>query len=73
MSNSMRIALVAEGVTDYEVIKAAIESMLDGRSFDIKLLQPEESVAFAGAGEAGPFGGGWTGSTSRCRPGTCRR
>ena len=31
MSSTVRIALVAEGVTDYEVLKAAIESMLDGR------------------------------------------
>ena len=66
MSNSMRIALVAEGVTDYEVIKAVIEAMLDGRSFDIKLLQPEESVAFTGAGNAGPFGGGWRGVYKWC-------
>lgn len=61
MSSTVRIALVAEGVTDYEVLKAAIESMLDGRSFDMKLLQPEGSVAFTGAGEAGPLGGGWKG------------
>ena len=50
MSSTMRIALVAEGVTDYEVLNAAIESMLAGQSFDLKLLQPEESVAFTGAG-----------------------
>jgi hypothetical protein len=57
MSRTVRIALVAEGVTDYEVLKAAIESMLNGQSFDMKLLQPEGSVAFTGAGSAGALGG----------------
>ena len=49
MSSTVRIAVVAEGVTDYEVLRAAIESMLNGHSFDMKLLQPEGSVAFTGA------------------------
>ena len=31
MSNTMRIALVAEGVPDYQVLRAPIESMLGGR------------------------------------------
>jgi hypothetical protein len=61
MSDTISIALVAEGITDYEVLKAAVESMLDGRSFDMKLLQPEASVAFTGAGNAGALGGGWRG------------
>jgi hypothetical protein len=61
MSDTISIALVAEGITDYEVLKAAVESMLDGRSFDMKLLQPEASVAFNGAGNAGALGGGWRG------------
>lgn len=67
MSNvTLRIALVAEGVTDYAVLKAAIELMLDPRPFDMKLLQPEESVAFTGAGAAGPLGGGWRGVYKWC-------
>src|ERR1700722_5774291 len=66
MSNTLRIALVAEGVTDYEVLRAAIESMLNGQSFDIKLLQPEGSVAFTGTGNAGPLGGGWRGVYKWC-------
>jgi hypothetical protein len=66
MSNTVRIALVAEGVTDYEVLKAAIESILNGQSFEIKLLQPEESVAFTGAGNAGRLGGGWKGVYKWC-------
>lgn len=66
MSNTLRIALVAEGVTDYEFLKAAVESMLGGQSFDIKLLQPEASVAFTGAGNAGPLGSGWRGVYKWC-------
>jgi hypothetical protein len=66
MSKTVTIALVAEGVTDYEVLRAAIESMLNGRSFDLKLLQPEGSVAFTGAGDAGPLGGGWKGVYQWC-------
>jgi hypothetical protein len=66
MSKTINIALVAEGITDYEVLTAAIESMLNGRSFDMKLLQPEESVAFTGGGNAGPLGGGWRGVYKWC-------
>ena len=35
-------------------------------SFDMKLLQPEGSVAFTGAGNAGPLGGGWRGVYKWC-------
>lgn len=66
MSNTVRIALVSEGVTDYRVLEAAIESMLNGKSFDLKLLQPEESVAFTGGGSAGLLGGGWRGVHKWC-------
>jgi hypothetical protein len=66
MSSAVRIALVAEGITDYVVLRAAVESMLDGRSFILTLLQPEGSVAFTGAGEAGPLGGGWKGVHKWC-------
>jgi hypothetical protein len=66
MSSTIRIALVAEGVTDYVVLRAAIASLLENQSFDIKLLQPEESVAFTGAGDAGPLGGGWKGVYKWC-------
>ena len=61
MSSPLRIALVAEGVTDFEVFRAAIDAMLNGRSFDLKLLQPEGSVAFTQGGDAGSLGGGWHG------------
>jgi hypothetical protein len=61
MSNPLRILLVAEGVTDYVILKAAIEKILNGRTFDLKLHQPDASVAFTGQGQAGAFGGGWPG------------
>ena len=66
MSNTVRIALVGEGVTDFEVLRAAIGSMLNGQSFELKLLQPEGSVAFNGLGDAGPLGGGWKGFYKWC-------
>jgi hypothetical protein len=61
MSDPLRIALVAEGVTDYEVLRASISSMLGDRPFLLHLLQPEASVAFTGTGSAGALGGGWEG------------
>lgn len=66
MSDTLRIALVAEGVTDYEVISAAIEAMLGDRSFVLQLLQPEGSLAFTSGGDAGSFGGGWKGVYRWC-------
>lgn len=66
MSESLRIALVAEGITDYVVIEAAIESMLNGKSFIPTYLQPEGSVAFTGGGNAGILGGGWKGVYKWC-------
>jgi hypothetical protein len=72
MSSTLRIALVSEGITDFSVLKAVIESMLSGRSFDLKLLQPEESVAFTGGGSAGLLGGGWKGVYKWCRQAASR-
>jgi hypothetical protein len=66
MSSAVRIALVAEGITDYVVINAAISAILGDRSFYLKLLQPEGSVAFTGCGNAGLFGGGWKGVYQWC-------
>ena len=66
MSDPVKIALVSEGITDYVVLKTAIESMLNGRSFILTSLQPEGSVAFTRAGDAGPLGGGWKGVHKWC-------
>lgn len=62
----LRIALVAEGVTDYLVLQAAIEAMCGNRPFILNLLQPEQSVAFSGGGDAGSLGGGWLGVWKWC-------
>jgi hypothetical protein len=67
MSKTLRIALVAEGITDYVVIDAAVSAMLAEQSYDLKLLQPEESVAFVGQGNAGLLGGGWKGVYRWCK------
>lgn len=61
MSKTIRIGLVAEGVTDYEVIHAIVAALLRDRPFVLQLLQPPASVAFSGAGAAGELGGGWEG------------
>lgn len=66
MSDTLRIALIAEGVTDYEVLYAAVGAILGGRSFSMKLLQPEGSIAFMGKGNAGTLGGGWKGVYRWC-------
>lgn len=72
MSEALRIALVAEGITDLVVIRAAVESILGERPYQMRLLQPEESVAFTGSGAAGELGGGWKGVFKWCRQVTVR-
>lgn len=67
MSEPIRIALVAEGVTDFVFLEAVLRAMLPPeRTFDFKLLQPEESAAFSSGGHAGAFGGGWRGVYKWC-------
>ena len=51
--SDVRIGLVAEGKTDLVVIEAALQSILGDRSFVLKLLQPETSAPFGGAGQHG--------------------
>ena len=67
MSDPLRIALVAEGVTDFVILHAAITAILGERSFVLSMLQPEASVAFSGGGDAGALGGGWRGVYRWCR------
>ena len=61
MSDPLRVAFVGEGPTDREIIWAALSSMLNGRSFILSQLQPEESLAF------GELGTGWVGVYKWCR------
>jgi hypothetical protein len=61
MSEALRIALVAEGPTDRVVIEAALQAMLPNRSFVLKQLHPEGSLAF------GALGAGWVGVYRWCK------
>src|SRR5437899_8946988 len=60
MSEPLRVALVGEGPTDREVIRSALSSILNERTFILRQLQPEESLAF------GPIGTGWVGVYRWC-------
>lgn len=61
MSETLRIALVAEGPTDRIFIESALTSILDPRPFVFRQLQPEGSAPF------GETGTGWTGVYKWCR------
>jgi len=66
VSKALRIALVAEGPTDKVLIEAAISALLGQRTFILKQLQPEESLAF------GAMGTGWGGVYKWCRQAASR-
>jgi hypothetical protein len=66
MSEPLRVALVAEGPTDKVVLRSALTSMLGGRNFIFRQLQPEESLPF------GPIGTGWAGVHKWCRQAVAR-
>jgi len=58
MSDPLRIALVAEGATEREVIDAALKVILAPRSFVLTQLQPEATKP--------DIGGGWGGVLKWC-------
>src|SRR4051812_11996228 len=58
MSDSIRIALVAEGWTDRSVVNAAIAALLGNRKYILNLLQPEDPASTAPFGETRPLGWG---------------
>jgi hypothetical protein len=66
MSEALRIALVAEGPTDKIIIEAALRAILGSRSFMLKQVFPEESVAF------GLMGTGWVGVYKWCHASAAR-
>src|SRR5437868_1648363 len=41
MSDPLRVAFVAEGPTDYVVLKAAVRALLNGKDFEPVSLKPE--------------------------------
>ncbi|MEI6639503.1 MAG: hypothetical protein WCL46_07280 [Chlorobium sp.] len=53
MSDLLRIALVAEGPTDYEIIHAALKAILLSRPFIMTPLQPEKTRPEMGSGWCG--------------------
>jgi len=57
--------MVAEGKTDRIVVEAAISALLAGRSFALKLLQPEDPAGSAPFASARPVG--WAGVYRWCR------
>ena len=52
MSNELRIALVAEGPTDYVVIEAALKAILQ-KPFVMSQIQPEATQPKMGTGWCG--------------------
>ena len=62
--SDLRIGLVAEGPTDYEIINSALLAILSDRDFFLTLLQPEPT------GNA--LGNGWTGVVKWCHEATLR-
>lgn len=61
MSDPLRIALVAEGITDKLVIQAAIKSLLGDRRFILRMLPNEESLPFEQSATILSQGNGWGG------------
>ncbi len=59
--SSLKIAVVAEGPTDFVFIDSALNAILAGKTFVTTQLQPSGSVAF------GDFGGGWGGVYRWCK------
>jgi len=57
--SDLRIALVAEGPTEREVLKAALDAILSPRTFELIQLQPEITQP--------KFGGGWGGVLKWCK------
>lgn len=65
MSDELRIALVTEGFTDVEVLRAAFAALLPERRLAITTFQPEGSAVFGTT--AGALGEGWGGVYRWCR------
>ena len=65
MSSVVRVAAVAEGRTDRSVLNAAIAALVGARSYELRLLQPEDAAATAPFGALRPFG--WAGVYRWCR------
>lgn len=67
MSDTFRVAVVAEGPTDKIVIEAAISEVFGDKPFILRQLQPEQSRAFEEH-----TGRGWAGVYRWCKQATTR-
>lgn len=72
MSESLRIALIAEGPTDHIVLEAALNSILSDRSYVLNLLQPETCQSFENELTFGTTGSGWGGVYAWCHQAVAR-
>ncbi len=63
--SELRIALVAEGPTDYVVIEQSLKAVLGAQAFVLTLLQPENITPV--------FGNGWGGVLKWCETTALRR
>ncbi len=62
MSETLSVAFVVEGTTDFIILKEVVAKILDGHEFVANILQPEISEVFHPI--ASEYGFGW--------PGVCR-
>lgn len=66
MSSLPRVAIVAEGPTDFHILIAAVEAAL-GDVVPVFVQPPADSIdATTVGGDAGPYGGGWKGVRRWC-------
>ena len=72
MSETMRIALIAEGPTDRIVIEAALNSILSDRSYVLNQIQPETCQSFENELTFGATGSGWGGVYAWCHQAVTR-
>jgi len=72
MSETLRIALIAEGPTDRIVLEAALNSILSKRSYVLNLLQPETCQSFENELTFEATGTGWGGVYTCCKQAVTR-
>ena len=72
MSETLRIALIAEGPTDRIVMEAALNAILPDRSYVLNQLQPETCNTFENELTFGATGSGWGGVYAFCHQAVAR-
>ena len=64
MSRPLRISYIVEGKTDFTILDAVVDHLLDGKDYVPNQIQPPTSDY---AGDQGPLGGGWKGVLQWCK------